>query len=362
MKIGIVTLFGYFNYGNRLQNYAIEQILQKQGFQAETLHFFIGGRKAYLKEIAKTHVCKVCKHIPFRARTRANRFCKFCEFNQVRLHVKEIFTLSHSGDDYDFLLTGSDQVWNPTEASAFTFLEFVEPYKRYSFSASFGVNEIPERQREMYHAALSQMAGISVREREGQKLVEELSGRKAALLLDPVMMLAAEEWEKVEIKPKHFKIKLYFVCYFLGQISTTTENAIQVYQQKTGFQRIDLYNKNAKSFDCGPGEFLFYIKHSQIVFTDSFHATAFSIIFRRNFWAFGRKGQEEDMSSRLRTLLDRFNFNSRFVPFAPDNVEQPVDYSNTDSVLAAERMLGEQYISSIFEKITKKSENINPKD
>ena len=116
---------------------------------------------------------------------------------------------------------GSDQVWNPKfdRLSDVDLLSFATPEQRISFSASFGISELPENSKEKAKRELEKFKAISVREDRGKEIVEELTERKdVQVLVDPTMLLTSEEWDKVAKKPEQLKTDKYILNYFLGEI------------------------------------------------------------------------------------------------------------------------------------------------
>ena len=149
-KIGIVTLYGYFNYGNRFQNYAVQEILRKYGYATETIVVYPNYKQS-IKNI-------VYRLLSLLGLSKANRFVKFYEFSKRNIPVRFIIRKNMRiptkiASDYCGFVTGSDQVWNPLirkkERDNF-FLRFAEKKQRICISPSFGVSEIEEKYRADY--------------------------------------------------------------------------------------------------------------------------------------------------------------------------------------------------------------------
>ena len=135
-----------------------------------------------------------------------------------------------------------------------------------------------------------------------------MSGRKdAEVLIDPTMLLAAEEWDKIAKKPEQVP-KKYILNYFLGNLTDNRKEAIEKLAKERNCEIINILDKNGLFYNTGPSEFLYLEKHAELVCTDTFHSCVFAIIFNRPFVVFDRiEPGVEKMNSRIETLLRKFN-------------------------------------------------------
>src|SRR5699024_6376917 len=234
-KVAIITLNGYFNYGNRLQNYALQELLKGQGFEVETI---INETKFNKQPKSKVQVIKEksVKDLFTVLNTKVQNYLYKNKLNQKRAEIFKDFTSSNileteysisekhiPGDlseKYNFFVTGSDQVWNPNyrKGSFIEFLTFVPCEKRIAYAPSFGVSEIPKEYIKNYQLWLSEMAHLSVREEAGAKIIKDLTGRDATIVLDPTMMLTKGKWLSISRVPTDKPKKRYLLTYFLGNI------------------------------------------------------------------------------------------------------------------------------------------------
>lgn len=373
-KIGIITLNGYFNYGNRLQNYALQETLKSFGYDVETILVDKTRRKnnnsieshlskikeKSIKEIYLLVLNKVQNNLnKTRIQLKLQREQIFKEFSQKYISETD-FSISDSNipqdlsDRYDFFVTGSDQVWNPyyTNGSPVEFLTFAEKEKRISYAASFGISEIPAQYKKNYSKWLSEIPFLSVREEEGAKIVKNLTGREANVHVDPTMLLTKEEWLSISKIPSNKPMKPYLLTYFLGKIPKERMNGIKQFAKRNNLEVVHLAQIRDKiPFLTGPNEFIDYINSSSVFFTDSFHGAVFSILLNKPFIVFNRLGNTPSMSSRLETLLKKFNLSDRFV----ENIELnsrifEIDYSHTISILEEERKKALTYLENALLK------------
>lgn len=342
-KIGIMTIYDENNYGNRLQNYAVQEVLKSMNFQVETIKNtnLINGKN--------------CIHNSDDVMIeRKEKFLKFNEENMINTedilfhqHIPEDFH-----NDYDYFVVGSDQIWNYNFENRFSdavFLNFAPYEKRVSFSASFGVGEIPTEKYELYRE-LKGMKAISVRENTGVDLVKNITGRDdAVVLIDPTMMLSAEKWTTVMKKPEQLKSKKYILKYFLGDFSEEKKKEVERFAEENDCDIIDILDKNT-FYGTGPSEFLYLIKNSFLVITDSFHACIFSIIFNRPFLIFERDEEGmRNMYTRIDTLLNNFELEGRKFEGKIEKLHINVNYSNAYEILAKEQEKVKEFLSKALD-------------
>lgn len=326
MDIGIVTIVDYTNYGNRLQNYAVCTLLEELGGCADNLKPYIldgnnlrsaAGVKRWLYFLLPDFVADLPDRL-FRKtaleRLREKRFRKFTKSYAEVKKLKFVSTndaLEKLGSRYDLFVTGSDQVWNPRFAGdAHFFLSFAPPEKRIAFSASIGTDVLPEDRKEEYRRLLQDMRFISVREESAADLVGELTGRRPEVWLDPTLLLSREAWKRLVKKPRPALPERYILSFFLGD---EPEEMLTGYAGGLGLPVVRMENKAyPQYYTLDPAEFLYLVENAELVLTDSFHATVFSIKFHVPFFVFQRKQKGmEDMFTRIENLLGRFGLEDR---------------------------------------------------
>ena len=344
-RAGIVTLFGEYNFGNRLQNYAVQQVLKKNGLNVETIKYI--GLEDDVPVINNE-----------RDESRLKKFKKFNNYIEFADEIlyKEYEAPRNFSDYYDYIVMGSDQIWNFTFDKIFSdkaLGSFVPSDKRVSFSASFGVDYVPEKNSVLYNVCkenLQNMKSISVREFAGKQIVKELTGRDdVEVLIDPTMMLKNEEWENVMVRPEKLKTDKFILKSFLGNVSNTVWSELNRVAEENGCEIIDISDKNSPYYDMGPAEFLYLEKNAFLVATDSFHSCVFSILFSTPFVVFKREDNElESMYSRIETLLEKFDIQNRIFK---DKISADIlnnDYTNAHKILEGERLKVNDFLSTAF--------------
>ncbi len=342
-KVGIITIFDEDNYGNRLQNYAVQEVLVSLGFDVETIkNVNIIEEFNLLEEVKKV--------LPERRE-------RFLDFNNSNMNISDEVIIHDNipenfHENYDYFIIGSDQIWNhefPERFSNFSFAEFAPKEKRIAFSASFGIENIEEDIFEKYKH-LKDVKAISVREDAGKKLVKNIAGREdAVVLIDPTMMLTKEKWMTVMKKPEMLKSDKYILKYFLGNVSEEKNAEIERFAKENGCDIIDILDKD-NFYATGPSEFIYLIKNSFLVLTDSFHSCVFSILFNRPFLIFDRDQEGmRNMNSRIDTLLEKFDLENRRFNNKIEEKDLKVDYSNSYKTLEKEREKVIEFLTKALE-------------
>ena len=345
-KVGILTINDDENYGNRLQNYAVQKKLEDNDMLIETICNQRNniGLKSIIKKIKKC-IKKVINIKKF------GRYNQFMEFNKnikySNIHIDANHIPNKLAEKYDYFITGSDQVWNPNfgRMSDIDFLTFAPKEKRNSFSASFGISEIPLEMKEYYKQRLEGLNNISVREEAGKKIVEDLTGRKdIQVLVDPTMLLTAEEWDKVSKKPKQLKNDKYILNYFLGELSEIRKKEIDRIAIENNCEIINILDKNSPFYQTGPSEFLYLEKNAFLICTDSFHSSVFAILYNRPFIVFDREDSLVSMNSRIETLINKFNLKNRKFTGRITEENLKHDYTEAYEILEKERKKSDDFL------------------
>lgn len=378
MKFGIITLVSD-NYGNKFQNYAVEQLLSEYGdvqtFALENLYQKPNSEeKSLFAKLSFKYVCDVLRsrlmytydinrvdknllynlfYVLFNRKKLSklitDRSNQFKKFSNSYLHIyKNKLNFKNVGQDFvnkfDYFICGSDQIWNPTYAttSELAFCSFA-PQKTICVSPSFGVSEIPDYRKNEYARLLKNIYKLSVREKDGQKIIKDLTERDAPVLLDPTMLLPIEKWNEILKKPKTELPQRYVVCYFLGKIDKAYKKAIEDFAKQKNLPIVTLFDITAPQYyTYAPDEVLYAIKNAEYVLTDSFHGTVFSILFHKNFYVFNRNEGGISMNSRLDTLLEKFGLKDRTDFNSIDITDQ--QWQEVENVILNEKELAKDFL------------------
>lgn len=321
---GIITINDNDNIGNRLQNYAVFYLLSKKGiarnivrkyncenngrgsFRVKT-HLLLSIFKSFLLSLIGKNAKKY----------KAKRYLNFVAFNK---YIKNGDVLSRKTNyerlnkKYTFFVAGSDQIWNPNlfqNKMYINMLGFADENKRIALAPSVSSDILTKEQEEEFRKYLPFFKSLSCRESQGSKLIANIANRHCETLVDPTLVLTKVQWDAVSKKPSfHNQNKKYILIYFLSPIPEERMKSFREVAIKYDLEIVDIYDKNCIYYSCGPSEFIWLIKHSSLVFTDSFHGSVFSYIYNRPFRVFERTGKET-MNSRLINLINKLNLDKK---------------------------------------------------
>lgn len=373
-KIGVLTLYyNNYNLGGLLQAYALQKFLQSSDFETEQIsfdfswHYGNGGKvKILFKEFRNFLGLAKKKNVEEKFRGRIQRFD---DFMQLIPHSACIYyEPSEFASKYDAVVVGSDQVWAewlPKGAiNGFLLNSPKMDGKRYSYAVSLGMDTLPSDIKKMYLAYLPSFENISIRESSNKGMLEEiLPNKNISVDLDPTLLLTDSEWSKVAKAPEYNEP--YMFCYFLGK-DKAYRTAASKLAKKLGLRIVSIpYAKDHKSegfddffgdyldYSCGPAEFIGWISSAKVVLTDSFHATVFSCLFRKNFIVVPRinKPGIVSMNSRMIDFLCTFGLMDHYLEINKiselPNVKN-VDFTLYDKNIEQLRAKSQDYLVSLL--------------
>lgn len=351
-KVGILTFHRASNYGAALQAYALRETISYLSFDCEVIDYGTVGQMKRLG-FSFTALKPFLVSVLLFGLNIVNgdiRNLKFRKFRKEHIRIsskryQDKTDLKKAIVNYDIFCTGSDQVWNPfLSKHDFSFLlDFVhKPMRKFSYAASFGISEIPNNLKEIYLNLISDLDQISVRETYGQKIIHELCNIDAKVAIDPTFLLSQTQWAKIA-EPCRIK-QHYILCYVIMADPPGLVKFCKHLRTITGFNIVRIQNPVLKldfSFKtvktAGPLEFLGLIKNASIVVTNSFHGTAFSIIFEKPFFTF-LYNNERDI--RLKEIAAKLHLNNRLISDHkkfPDLNDLKIDYTNVRKDLKIEK-------------------------
>lgn len=233
------------------------------------------------------------------------------------------------------------------------YLEFVtDRKKKQAYACSFGFQEIPARYICQCSQLLREFQSLSVREETGAKIVDGLIHQNVPVVLDPVFLLDKRTWKSfcdVKIKENN-----YILLYLLNDQKETFRFAEKLARQNrckivyvNPFSRPKPFMKNIRALS--PEYFLQLIKNAKYVITGSFHGTAFSVYFEKQFFV-ELNAQQDNLNSRVEDLLNRLNIKNRVLsPQLNPGVIEPIPYVDINQKLEVEREKSIRYLKSLVD-------------
>jgi len=357
MRIGIITIVKVNNYGAELQAFALQKKLEMLGFESEIIDYLHYKHPCHIptkrsKPIVNIGIVNKIKEASlllkpkFSKRTKSLRMSRFEQFHSDHTifsprSYRTIDDLYAEPPDYDVYIVGSDQVWNPRTNTSLEpyFLTFAPEGKNtVSYASSFGVSKIPESAKMVYKDCLNRIRCLSVREKQGTNIIKHLTDRTAEHVLDPTLLLDAENWKQIATAPNINKP--YVLLYDLIHSPYAVKLALRI-AEISGCAVVRIGGNTPGCIaitDAGPCEFLGLFQHADYVVTNSFHGTAFSVNFRKPFYAVIPKGKGN--SSRLSNFLESVELTDRILledsPY-PENILAMPDFDNAMAMLADSR-------------------------
>lgn len=356
MKIKTITCHDVYNAGASLQAYALVTYLRSLGHDAQVIdykpdylsgHFRLGGvgnprydkpfvRQAYL--LAK---------LPGRLRARLGlRKKRYDEFRRAYLPLTRRYAsfeeLQADPPAADVYFAGSDQIWNTQFRNgrdpAFYLMFAPKDSVRASYAASFAAPHVDTQWAARQGVWIAALDYVSVRESSGVEILREL-GVEGRAVMDPVFLLPREAWAQLAAAPKTGKP--YVLVYDFDGSDAVKYTAKRL-AEKYGWQ-IRSVGKAAYADHCdtavGPREFLGLIAEAQCVLSNSFHATAFSLIFQRPFMTFDRK---ENLNARMRDLLALVGLKDR------KEAEEKIDWVTVQTRLDRQIAASKAFIDEVL--------------
>lgn len=303
MKVGIFTFPNSVSYGATLQMYALSRAIETLGHEAEVINYHNAFMKAekHCKHTSESKIKHSVKRIVKKAlHGKLYKGFRAFEKDAVNLYPQKSFSdvalLTGMIDRYGAVICGSDQVWNPniTNSDLSYFLNFCgEKTRRISYAPSFGVEELPDELKDPIRKELDRFTAISVREAQGQELLRDILDKDVPVVLDPSMLLEKSEWEKME--SPYRKVAGDFVLYFTVKSSRRFFEKCRDFAKNNGLKMVVVGGNSLKAMqkrdpvvhyavDISPKEWLWLIHNAKYVATNSFHGTAFSVIYEKDFY------------------------------------------------------------------------------
>lgn len=348
-KVVIITECRRFrmNYGETLQAVALNRVISKLGCHSITASYEnqkVDLREWFLKNIREYGI-RAVQYELFRMR-----------------YMSHIIMRSNNKEDFKKLLTkadavvcGSDVIWYEKDYNSIFFLNFPQiniPKIAYAPSLRDSIVE-DACYKSKVKRWVNDIDYLSTREKAGSEIIEELSGRKVETVLDPTLLLSANDWNMMcgrrVIKQR------YIFLYVIGKTSILNNILMQVQLCFPGRRLVwvkmednDGYPEGEALSNIGPAEFLSLVRYADAVVTDSFHGTAFSVIYHKQFLAIKRIVDENDIydnDCRLRNIIELLKVKNYYtIHDRIDFIQNKIDYRNVEKYLTEERRKSWNYL------------------
>lgn len=335
MKVGIMTFHASNNCGSMLQAFALQQtLIRKYGAEAEIINYSNKAQRGMYglidTRIKKSALRNNRMNFPYlrvieKMRRDYQAFSKAHLIVSGRL-LKNRSQLPQAAAKYDLLIAGGDQVWNIVcgDHDDAYFLNFAKDIRKVAYSPSLGAQNILEKAKDpnVYREYLKDFEAISVRERNGQKWLRELTGREVPIIADPTLLLTKEEWEQwlpLEDVPGDY---IFNYAYYhhdpatnraIGEIGRKLNMPVYTidYRSSCIYKLSEYGIERYKA--SGPLAMLSLMKNARLVLTQSFHGTVFAAMFERPFYSYHAPVIKSPNDDRATYLLEQLGLSERYV-------------------------------------------------
>lgn len=256
-------------------------------------------------------------------------------------------------NDFDYIICGSDQIWAPNVFDSIYMLDFrvKRNVKKIAYAPSIGMNELPENCVLQYKKCLDSFDAISIRESKGKEILSKQCGKHSTVVLDPTLLLDKEDYIQLEKPIRGIKHPFVF-CYFLNDNNEYQQSVLKALKEKNisivGVSKKETDSQWMKCYNyIGPCEFLWFIHHASYVFTDSYHATIFSMLYNKVFCTFRRFNNQDiiNQNSRLNQLESWFHISKQIIN-ATDvpSLDEHFNYHDFESNLNKAKRISISYL------------------
>jgi polysaccharide pyruvyl transferase WcaK-like protein len=351
MKVGILTLHNTTNYGATLQAYALWHYLNGLGINVEVIDY----RPRKVIEAYRRHLFELKRRKPILRNAILWTKMKWFVNKHLKLSLRTVYDqelMKQFIDDYDVVICGSDEIWNIYSPiigfdSAF-FLDFIDKTKtkKSSYAASFGfTSSLKQDDIQSISKFLPEFSYISVRDSNSKKIVSEIYDGPISKVLDPTFLI--QEHYHSLIKPINLT-RRYILIYSNGlnnhhsKIISYLAKKLDLYVISVGVSRFKIANKTI--IDADPIEWLNLFKNADFIFTEFYHGTIFSIIFKKQFWVLPHK----DKQTKINDLLIDLKLEKRIL-----NIENLVPQESAEEL---ESLLEQVNYSLVFPNLNQRLE------
>lgn len=364
-KIGLLTFHRPINYGAVLQAVALAKGLELCGVDCEIIDYINPAfEKAY--PILHKENCSSLKNliwefmmVPKRIKQKKG-FDAFLKRNTNLTKSYSKAEMQKIEKEYDAFIVGSDQVWNlKCSGNDNTyFLDFVKEKPKYSYAASFGDSVVEEENKGMIRNFLSSFSCISVREESGLRILEELATCEFEQSLDPTLLLNKEKWCEIVENTKRLIPEKYVLIYFMVQSPDTVREVFTManrIKEQYGYKIVVIggsirKNRNGVTYynATSPEEFVTLFRDASYVLTSSFHGTAFSVNFKKDFYSYVKP--DLLVQGRIESLLVKLGLEDRiFSKATAINKLSSINYEYAEVKLEVEREKSYTYIEKVLD-------------
>lgn len=346
MNAGIITFHCSYNFGSALQAYALQTAIDSLGLHAKIIDY-------RSRDFNKYRILRVKRPTRLlhdllwwkRHRNRKTAFESFWSsyFNltRERYSYRNEGKLRELQEEFDFFICGSDQIWNLDCTKGVVkpfFLSFAGDKRRIAYAPSLAHTSFNHRyfDKDLVAGLLKSFDYLSVRELETVPLFQPLVDKKIKVVLDPTLLLESDSYRNMLSATA--QVEPYIFVYLLRDCPELIKSA-EAMSGRLGMKVYYIAERNLpipnaiNLFGVGPEEFVSLLAHSELVLTNSFHSTVFSILFKKPFRVFAT----DSSASRMKDLLVDLGLSERCVDIADSSDIDEVNWNTVEDKLSVLR-------------------------
>ena len=364
IRIKTITCHDVYNHGASLQAYALQTYLLSLGYDVEIIDYkpdYLSGHYKLWSVANPLFDKPIIKQLYLLAKLPGRLFALkrkrlFDEFTRDYLRLTNhryhrLEELKSNPPQADIYIAGSDQIWNtlfPNGRDAAFYLDFApQTAKRISYAASFATEDVVEEYKPFVKKMLQNFDEISIRERCSLPLLENLGRTDGRAVCDPVFLLSKAQWNR--LLPSANIRDRYLLVYDTEKSAKLNKIALRIAKEKN----LKIYNVSAfrigyadqELWASSPLNFVQLVRDAEYVISNSFHATAFSVIFSKNFCVVNRT---EKINERLKSILEDFGLQERLISDFHLGLLKMPDYESVNHRLQKIIAASEDYLKNVL--------------
>ncbi len=339
MKICHVTFTHTSNYGSCFQAYALDEVLKSLGhesyqcnYQIELIERMRARGILRAKDLVKFYLISIFERPSFHAFEKTR-----IKYTRLLENTREEY--EKLGKEYDAYISGSDVIWNTNHnrRKEYFYLDFTDKYK-FSYAASFGKGKLNENDERLAKQYLPELDAISVREESSAVNARRFTEKPVEVVADPVLLLGKDEWLSIAELPT----KKNYILVYTTSIIESQDQFAKLLKKRThkevvwiSWSSVSETVRHCAFKYPSPEQWLGLLNGADYIVTNSFHATAFSVLFHKTFFSFVNRDKREGNGSRLYDFLERFDLGDRIFSECPSEIDlSEPDFSKADAQIA----------------------------
>lgn len=368
-RIALISPYNEYNYGTVLQAYALQHLLEQEGVEAAYLQYTHVVPTSFLVRLKSKiaslfHTFKPRKPILTNKGVDDYSFFHSPEFKtfvdgyndfinrRIKVSRQRYNPLTlPKCDEFDAFMVGSDQTWGEARylPNSPYFLDNVSSqYPKLSYAPSIGTTHISDSYLSVLINKLSRFQKLSCRERTNCDVLSADLGREVTYVLDPTLLLTADDWNQVAEPTDGMQTKQYILCYILGEKKRISDFAEKLGKEKglSVYYIVTrpLYLKKDNHLFATPESFLGLIRDAAYVITDSFHGSILSVNYNTQFYSFTKREVANAVDNdRILEILSTFELSNRYKD-DNDALEDDIDFSGVNKIVEHFREQSKDYL------------------